>query len=379
MTTKKKTFTSLCLAVCVLAGLLCADSAFATVLNVKQHYQEENQWCWAATSQAILEFYGIIQTQTAIAKYGTDSENIWNYIYGSGTDPVRNGVDLILKNFGGPATTRYARYLSETEVENQIDSLRPIAIRWAWDSGGGHILAIKGMAGSTLYLMDPWNGNAQISTYLWVVRGDSTHTWTHSLTMNDAPSETIAVIVNPFSSSITSNEAKAGATMQSPGAALPTATGVAYGLVINPTITGLRAATTPASTGGVFSVTLTRLAANTTYHYRAYATSVAGTAYSQDSTFTTLADEPKATAATAITASGFTASWRPPSGDAPINYYNLYVATDIGFTDVIQNVSVSGTSHQVTVPDAGTYYYRVNAVNAGGTSANSKTATVNVR
>jgi hypothetical protein len=363
MTTKKKTFASLCLAVCLPACLLCADAAFATVLNVQQHYQEKSQWCWDATSQAILEFYGIIQTQTAIAEYGTpDSENIPNNLINNGTDPVRNSVAS-----------------SEPEVLKQIDSLRPIAIRWGWDSGGGHILAIRGIAGSTLYLMDPWDGNAQISTYLWVVRGDSTHTWTHSLTMNTSPSETIATIVDPFSSSITTDEAKAGATMQSPGTTLPTATGVAYGLHINPTITGLRAATIPASTGGTFSVTLRGLAANTIYHYRAYATGIAGTAYSQDSTFTTVPDAPEATAATAITATGFTAHWRAPSGDAPINYYNLYVATDIGFTDVIQNPSVSGTSRTVTVPNAGRYYYRVSAVTAGRTSANSETVAVNVR
>ena len=67
MITKTKPRMSLCLAACLLAGLLCADVAFATVLTVPQEWQEQDQWCWDATSQAILQFYGVSKTQTQIA------------------------------------------------------------------------------------------------------------------------------------------------------------------------------------------------------------------------------------------------------------------------------------------------------------------------
>lgn len=386
MTTKNKTFGSLCLAVCLLAGLFCADAAFATVLNFPLHYQEKDQWCWDATSQAILEYYGVGETQTQIAAYGTPgTANTWNYLYGTETDPppVRNGVDLILHYFAGLTSTHYTRYLSQGAVLQQINSLRPVAIRWGWndDMSTGHILAIKGIAGNTVYLMDPWDGDVEIASYNWVVKSPGTggHTWTHSLTIANAPPQNIATIDNPFSYSITTTGATAGADLESVGAAMPTATGVAYGKREYPAINGAKQCTVPvSSTTGGFYVNLRGLAANTIYHFRGYATSPAGTAYSADATFTTVPGPPTVTAATAIRAFGFTAHWKAPSGNAPINYYNLDVATDPGFTNVIQQFSLSGTYLAVTVSSKGKYYYRVSAVNAGGTGAYSGTISVAV-
>jgi hypothetical protein len=386
MTTTKKSFGSLCLAVGLLACLLCADAALATILNVQMCYQEQDQWCWAATSQAILEYYGVIETQTEIADYGTPgTPDTWNYLYGTETDPTqpeRNGVDLILDHFAGLTTTRYTHSLVQTAVSKQINILRPIAIRWLWNgTTSGHILAIRGIAGNNVYLMDPWNGDAEIASYNWVVSsgGAGGHTWTHSLTIGNAPAQSIPIIDTPVSYSITSAGATTGATIESPGAALPTASGVAYGINAYPTVNGTKVSTVPTVTSGAFVVNLRGLTSNTIYHYRGYATNAAGPAYTVDSTFTTLPGAPKAAAATAVTSSGFIAHWKAPSGNAPILSYDLQVATDPGFEDVIENYAVSGLSLTVTVPSKGKYYYRVRAENAGGTGAYSGTIAVNVR
>jgi hypothetical protein len=80
-----------------------------------------------------------------------------------------------------------------------------------------------------------------------------------------------------------------------------------------------------------------------------------------------------------MSASGFTANWTGPSGTAAISNYQLDVATNPGFTSFVsgyQNLTVSSTSAPVTGLKSGTYYYRVRAVNAGGTSGNSNTITV---
>jgi ABC-type bacteriocin/lantibiotic exporter with double-glycine peptidase domain len=164
--------------------LLWTNVALATVLNVPQRYQEQTQWCWAGCSQAILEYYGTIRTQTEIAQYGTDGANIWNWLYGSSTDPTRNGIDLILLHFAGLSTTPHAT-ISEPQVQTEITARRPFVIRWGWDSGGGHFVVGKGIEGDYVYLMDPWYGPT-INTYSWVVRGSS-HTWTDTLTLNTAP------------------------------------------------------------------------------------------------------------------------------------------------------------------------------------------------
>lgn len=177
---KPKFFLSL-----LLIFFLGTGTVFATVLNVPQKNQEMDQWCWAASSQAILQYYHTIKTQTEIAQYGTEGQNIWNWIYGSSTNPTRNGVDLILLYFAKLATTHYDSSLLQSAVQTQINARRPVVIRWAWDSDGGHIIVARGIEGDNMYLMDPWYGPT-INTYSWVVSG-SGHTWTHSLTMNTSP------------------------------------------------------------------------------------------------------------------------------------------------------------------------------------------------
>ena len=120
---------------------------------MNQKNQEQNEWCWAATSQSILEFYGVALTQSQIASYGTLGVNTWNWIYGWTTTPVaeRKGVNLILTYFGGISNSCYGA-LAQGVVQDEIDNKRPIVIRWEWTGtgGSGHILVGKGLVGDTM-------------------------------------------------------------------------------------------------------------------------------------------------------------------------------------------------------------------------------------
>ena len=154
----------------------------ARVLNVPERFQEQDQWCWAGTTQAIFWYYGIVLTQTQIADYGTNGYNTPNYLYGSDSeDPYyRKGINLILNNWG--LNSSYGDYtMTQMEVQNQIDSGRPFVIRWGWYSGGGHFVDGRGIEGNYVYYMDPWPGEGhKIALYNWVV-DDGNHVWTHSL------------------------------------------------------------------------------------------------------------------------------------------------------------------------------------------------------
>lgn len=125
------------------------------------------------------------------------------------------------------------------------------------------------------------------------------------------------------------------------------------------------------------SVTIGSLSANTAYHFRTNATNDFGTSNGDDATFTTPPEAPTADAATGATTSGFTANWTAGTGGA--DSYELDVSTDNGFGSFVsgyEDLSVAGTSQAVTGLAGGTtYYYRVRAVGAGGTSANSNTIT----
>lgn len=162
--------------------LTWSNTCFSTVLNVPQRFQEKDQWCWAATSQAVLEYYGTYQTQTQIAQYGTNGVNTWNWLFSNSTNPTRNGIKLILMHFAQLTTAKHYSSKSLTRIKTEINARRPFVIRWGWDSGGGHFVVGKGIEGDKVYLMDPWYGPT-INTFNWVVRGSS-HTWTHTLTNN---------------------------------------------------------------------------------------------------------------------------------------------------------------------------------------------------
>ena len=122
------------------------------------------------------------------------------------------------------------------------------------------------------------------------------------------------------------------------------------------------------------------LAPGTTYYYRVRAVNAGGMSSNSSAvTAATIAGAPTAIAPIGVVSTGFTANWTAPAGTAAIMGYRLDVATDSGFASFVggyQDLFVSGLSQAVTGLAAGTpYYYRVRAVNGGGTSPNSNTVT----
>lgn len=132
------------------------------------------------------------------------------------------------------------------------------------------------------------------------------------------------------------------------------------------------------------SVTVTGLTAGTTY--RVMVTEYTGApgaetyntvaAVNNPNNQITVSTTPVAASASAFSQTAFNANWGAVTGAAS---YQLDVATDNLFAGILvayNNLSVAGTTQAVTGLTAGvTYYYRVRAVNAGGTSANSNVIT----
>ncbi|MBI5655915.1 MAG: hypothetical protein HZC44_03430 [Geobacter sp.] len=130
--------------------------------------------------------------------------------------------------------------------------------------------------------------------------------------------------------------------------------------------------------GNVVTAAVSGLSASTTYYYRvrAYAGTVTG-ADSNSITVLTLPGAATATAATSVTASGFSANWGSVTGAS--GYY-LDVATDSGFTSLVTGYSSKDVGNVTTAAVSGlsagtTYYYRLRAYNASGTGADSNSIT----
>ncbi len=119
------------------------------------------------------------------------------------------------------------------------------------------------------------------------------------------------------------------------------------------------------------------LAAGITYYYRVRGVNATGASASSSTITTiTISAAPATSAATVIGTNTFTANWSAATGAAS---YRLDVSTLITFTSFVSgynNLTVAGTSSVVSgLGGNTTYYYRVRAVNASGTSSNSSTIT----
>ncbi len=134
--------------------------------------------------------------------------------------------------------------------------------------------------------------------------------------------------------------------------------------------------------GNVTTYSVTGLSDNTDYYYRVRAYNSNGTSGNSNiisvTTLPYAPSAPVATAATNITQTSFDANWNASAGATA---YYLDVATDSSFTSMVSgydNLNVGNvTTYTVSGLTAGnTYYYRVRATNAGGTSGNSNTISV---
>jgi len=120
--------------------------------------------------------------------------------------------------------------------------------------------------------------------------------------------------------------------------------------------------------GSSTSTNITGLTAGTAHSYYVQAVNSGGTSPSSTTiNVSTVASAPVASAATSITDTSFTANWATVSGATS---YNLYIDSTLAYSG--SNLSFNKTG--LTASSAHSYY--VQAVNSGGTSANSGTINV---
>jgi hypothetical protein len=143
--------------------------------------------------------------------------------------------------------------------------------------------------------------------------------------------------------------------------------------------TDVAATTNPTASGSSpvsIALTLSGLTPNTLYNFRAKSDNgnAGSPVLGSNLTFTTISNAPTVGNASAPTSNGFTASWSAPGsqGGAALTYtVQVYNTSN---TLILSVPSISGTStviSNVALSPNTTYYFRVVAVNAGGTSAQS--------
>jgi hypothetical protein len=172
-------------------------------LDFPEVIQEQNQWCWAGVSASLFDYFDSRVEQCEIAEYvrqvatwhdfGSidccinpgDDCNYWNYNWG-----YSGSIEDILENMQnriGILNYGVSRVLTIPEVEDDLANDLPSVIRWGWNSGGGHFVAVFGLdenendaSDPYVHYMDPWFGEGnKIALFSWMESG-GTHTWTHT-------------------------------------------------------------------------------------------------------------------------------------------------------------------------------------------------------
>jgi len=220
-------------------------------------------------------------------------------------------------------------------------------------------------------------GNAGIQYYIKVTTTGTKNVTFLTSNFSCSPSTAPTITTTNAASSITCTGATSGATTISDGGASITDKGVCWNTSTNPTTANSK---TSNGTGtGNFSSSITGLTGGTTYYVRAYATNSVGTSYGPVISFTASAATPAAptaSAASSVSCTSMSANW---SAAANATGYYLDVNTNNTFTGtaILNNQSTGNvTTYSVTGLTASTtYYYRVRAFNACGTSASSATIT----
>ncbi|MBI4947467.1 MAG: T9SS type A sorting domain-containing protein [Bacteroidetes bacterium] len=187
---------------------------------------------------------------------------------------------------------------------------------------------------------------------------------------------TIPTVTTTTATSITATTAASGGNVTVDGGATVTARGVCWGTSANPVATGSH--TTDGSGTGTFTSSITGLTASTLYHYRAYATNSAGTAYGSDLTFTTSASAslPTLTTTSASSVTNTTAVSGgniSSQGSSAVTARGVCWATTSGPTiSGSHTTDGSGTgtfTSNITGLTLGTLYYvRAYATNTSGTA-----------
>ncbi|MCA9917510.1 MAG: C39 family peptidase, partial [Anaerolineales bacterium] len=139
------------------------------VLPVYVEEQQKQNWCWAASTLSVIEFYDpmnqLTQSQIVTKKYGTEADQgAWMNDYLKDYYPHHLDHSYFLKD---RADLGKGTFISKEDQELDCDFLRkqinngnPMGLDIQWANGGGHAVMLTGIQPRTgeLIINDPWSG-----------------------------------------------------------------------------------------------------------------------------------------------------------------------------------------------------------------------------
>lgn len=279
------------------------------------------------------------------------------------TTVVPSNITINAATSGGNITSNGGAEVTSRGVCWGTSSQPVIAGPHTSDSKGNGIFIsnLTGLTPATIYYVRAYATNEAGTAY-----GDEVFFSTIALVLPELT--TVAV------TGITSSSAVSGGNITSDGWADITARGICWAATINPTISDNK--TSNGSGTGSFTANITGLTPGSTYHVRAYATNIVGTAYGNDLSFTALAVTPTLTTAnissptrtTAVSGGNITSN-----GGAAVTARGVCWSTSTGPVATGSHTSDGTgngtfTSNMTGLTPGTTYYVRAFATNIAGTA-----------
>ena len=153
-------------------------------LDLTVQRQQQTQWCWAAVSVSIGDFYrkptAGTQCTMVCSEFGRDD------CCANGGSEVCNKpwyLDKALERIGifaGLEEVPHPNPGLPSSAAGDIEGGKPVGLRIAWDGGGGHVIALEGFRddGAMVAVEDPWYGASEFPANL-LNRYQGTGTLTH--------------------------------------------------------------------------------------------------------------------------------------------------------------------------------------------------------
>jgi hypothetical protein len=152
-------------------------------LCFQMQHQQQTNWCWAAVSTSVAQYYdpATSWTQCAVANgelgrtdcCGGAASTSCN-VYGT-LNTALTRVGHLDRMVSGGATFQ--------EVDDEIDAERPLGLRVAWSGGGAHFLAVIGyLEGVVEYVAvdDPIYGKSDLTFSALTTSYQGSGSWTHT-------------------------------------------------------------------------------------------------------------------------------------------------------------------------------------------------------
>ncbi|NBF05130.1 hypothetical protein GV819_22850 [Pseudomonas sp. Fl5BN2] len=146
-------------------------------LNFNVYQQTQSNWCWAALSASVGNYYGTGSwTQCAVANAELGRNSCCNQ---PGPCNVYGYLDSALRttrSYGGMREDR----MQMPAIENQLGMGRPVSLRCAWYGGGAHFLTIYGTDGGYILVADSIYGYSTRALNSFPGSYNGGGNWTHT-------------------------------------------------------------------------------------------------------------------------------------------------------------------------------------------------------